>query len=60
MLVKLELCEQCAAKLREVLRTQGEKKMAEAVGPTLQACPTCRAQLPQREGTMVTRMKQWS
>lgn len=60
MLVNLELCQECAAKLREVLRTQGEQKMAEAVGPTLQACPTCRRQLPQREGTMVTRLKQLS
>lgn len=56
MLVKVELCPSCADKLHTIAESRGEDAMSRAVGPTLQACTTCRAQLPERPGKMVTRM----
>ena len=57
MRVKLEICQACAAILRRILADRGRDAMGKAVGPTLQACPTCCAHLPPGFGRFVTRMK---
>jgi hypothetical protein len=57
MRVKLEICQACAAILRKILADRGRAVMCEAVGPTLQACPTCRTHLPPGFGRFVTREK---
>jgi hypothetical protein len=46
MLVKIELCQQCAQQLRTVLAQRGEKAMAAVVGKVLQTCETCKQQFP--------------
>lgn len=57
MLVKLNLCPSCTEKLRKIALEQGEDAMSSACGPILQACASCRAQLPASELTFVTRKK---
>jgi hypothetical protein len=57
MLVKIELCPSCADKLRKIADEQGKDAVGRACGPTVQACEICRAQLPERDGKLVTRMK---
>ena len=44
MLFKLNLCQQCAAKLRTILQVRGEDAMAAAVGDVL--CDDCYAKVP--------------
>ena len=57
MLLKVEPCDKCLAKLRRINARSGEAAMCAAVGPTMERCSSCREQLPQRPGRLVTRMK---
>ena len=57
VLLKVEPCDKCAVILRRVLKRSGEAAMCAAVGPTMECCPECRQQLPQRPGRLVTRKK---
>lgn len=44
MPVKINMCESCAEKLRDVLRWPGEARMAREVQRVLRLCPTCKPQ----------------
>jgi hypothetical protein len=44
MLFKLDLCNDCAAKLETILRSRGEDAMAESLGDVL--CEGCLARVP--------------
>lgn len=46
MLVRVDLCQSCASKLKKILETDGESKMCESMGRVL--CATCKRQLPRR------------
>jgi hypothetical protein len=51
MLMKLNLCQQCAAKLRAVRDRDGEEAMARAIGEVL--CQECRRQIPAPPGARI-------
>ena len=57
MLFKLDLCHDCAAKLRTILTSKGEIAMAESLGEVL--CGGCLAKVPGYEPgrTLVAKMK---
>lgn len=60
MLVKVDLCQKCATKLRALRDEKGEEAMARELGAILEACPVCCEQvLPyQPPGTrLVTQLK---
>lgn len=43
---RIQLCEACAAALKKIRDERGEQHMRAAVLATVQACATCREQLP--------------
>ena len=57
MPIKVELCAECAAKLRTIVAERGEEEMGRAAVPILAKCATCREQLPRLKlGNAVSRL----
>lgn len=58
MMIKVDICKPCAAKLKAILEERGEAAMAESLGETL--CLSCLSKVPgyQPGLRLATRLKQ--